>query len=172
MNINSFQDQPTSQRQQTTNLRTYLRNVPSAPLQPYLDARSVSTKYAVLPIIDLHAPVHTELKQCGTYNISQVFNPGNASAPWSGYSTNINVESDLRNQLYPLQECSQRDYVPGSQSSLYNVKWQNSNKPQQPFPNLFKEQTFNPVNPNMHQNNVGYALFNNSTRSQLKDVKI
>ena len=57
-----------------------------------------------------------------------------------------------------------------SQSNLYNVKWQNNNKPQQPFPDLFKNEQFSPVNPNPEPNKIGYALFNNATRQQVKDL--
>ena len=52
MDINSYIDQPTSQRQQTVYLRSYQRNVPSQPLQPYLDSRPVLTKYSIMPIVD------------------------------------------------------------------------------------------------------------------------
>ncbi len=172
MNIYSFQDQPTSQRQYTTNLRTYMRNVPSEELQPYLSAVPASTKYSILPIIDLRKPIQTPLKQMATYSLPRVFNPGNDTAPWSGYSSNVNVESELRNQVYALQNCSQSVYVPSSGSSLYDVKWENSNKVQQPFPNLFKQESFNKKNTNLYQNEVGYGLFNNATRQQSKDVKI
>ena len=36
----------------TQNSRIYERNIPSQPLQPYLDVRAVSTKYSFLPIVD------------------------------------------------------------------------------------------------------------------------
>jgi len=170
MNIYGYQDQPTSLRQQTIYQRSYVRNIPSSPLQPYLDSRPASTKYSIMPIVDLREPIKTPLKQEAVYNPYQTFNPGNDTAPWSGYSSNINVESDLRNQVYALQNCSQAVYVPSSDSSLYNVKWQNSNKVQQPFPNLFKEQNFQQFNPNSHPNDIGYSLFNNATRQQLKDL--
>lgn len=41
MDINSYVDQPASQRQKITSLRTYARNIPSSQLQLYLDARPV-----------------------------------------------------------------------------------------------------------------------------------
>jgi hypothetical protein len=43
--------------------------------------------------------------------------------------------------------------------------------PNQPFPGLFVEEQFGPENKNMHQNTIGFALFNNATRQQLKNVK-
>jgi hypothetical protein len=170
MNINSFQDQSTSQRQQTVYLRSWNRNIPSEQLQMYLDSRPASTKYAIMPIVDLRQPIKTPLHQSGTFDMGRVFYPGNDSAPWSGYSSNVNVESELRNQVYALQSCSQAVYVPSSNSNLYNMKWQNSNNVQQPFPTLFKEQQFQQFNPNMHPNDIGFAMFNNATRQQLKDI--
>jgi hypothetical protein len=170
MDINSFKDQPTSQRQQTVYLRSYARNIPSKPLQPYLDARPVLTKYSILPIIDPRKSVETPLVQQATYTPETVFNPGNDFGPWSGYASNVNHESDLRNQIFALQSCSQAAFVPSSKSSLYQVNWQNQNKPAQPFPDLFKNENFCPANPNPHPDKVGFALFNNATRQQVKDL--
>jgi len=59
MDIHSYIDQPTSQRQQTVYLRSYERNIPSQPLQPYLDARPVMTKYSILPIVDPRKHINT-----------------------------------------------------------------------------------------------------------------
>ena len=171
MNINSFIDQPTSQRQQTVYLRSYQRNIPSQPLQPYLDARPVQTKYSILPMVDLRKPIQTPLIQQPTFTPETVYNPGNDSGPWSGYASNINHESELKNQIFALQSCSQATYVPSSNSSLYQVKWNNNNnKPTQPFPDLFKTEQFCPNNPNNNPEKIGFALFNNATRQQLKDL--
>ena len=145
MDINSYVDQPTSQRQQTTYLRSYARNIPSVPLQPYLDARPVQTKYSILPIIDPRKQIETPLIQQSTFTPETAFNPGHDFGPWSGYASNVNHESDLRNQIFAIQDCSQAAFVPSSKSNLYEVKWQNTNKP-------------------------GFGLFNNATRQQVKDL--
>jgi hypothetical protein len=63
MNIHNYSDQSSSQRQQTVYLRSFERNIPSQTLQPYLDARPISTKYSILPIVDSRAPVKTSLIQ-------------------------------------------------------------------------------------------------------------
>jgi hypothetical protein len=168
--MNAFQDQTSSQRQQTVYQRTYMRNIPSQPLQPYLDARPVQTKYSIMPIVDPTRPIQTPLTQQPTYTPETVYNPGNDFGPWSGYASSVNKESELRNQIYALQSCSQAAYVPSSKSSLYQVKWNNTNNVSQPFPQLFETQQFNPVNPNPNPNVIGYALFNNATRQQVKDL--
>jgi hypothetical protein len=123
-----------------------------------------------MPIVDPRKSVKTQMNQFATYIPEKTFNPGNDFAPWSGYSANVNHESELRNQIYALQSCSQAVYVPSSKSDLYENKWKNSNTLVQPFPDLFKTENFSPVNPNPNPNIVGYALFNNATRQQVKDL--
>lgn len=170
MDINSFSDESSLQRQQTVYLRSYMRNIPSQTLQPYLDARPVQTKHTILPIVDPRNQINTPLTQQATYTPETIYNPGNDSGPWSGYASNVNHESELRNQIFALQDCSQAAYVPSSKSSLYQVQWQNKNKPEQPFPDLFNNQNFCPVNPNPNPDKIGFALFNNATRQQIKDL--
>lgn len=159
--------------QNQTNTRIYNRNIPSQTLQPYIDVRAVPTKYSIMPIVDPRREISMELKQRPTYNSQQMFNPGNTRSPWSGFATSINVESELRNQVYALQRCSQSVYVPNSDSDLYNVRFR-SNSPQpsqqQPFPDLFRQQKFNEFNPNPNPDKDG--LFLNSTRLQVKNIKV
>jgi len=168
MNINSYNDQSSSQKFITMNLRAYSRNVPSQPLQPYLNARPVLTKYSILPVVDPREQINVPLEQFATYDMNTMFNPGNAVAPWSGYSSNINNESELRNQIYALQSCPQAFYVPSSDSSLYKWEWSQNTAVKQPFPDLFQETEFCQNAPS--NNDMGYKLFNNSTRNQLKDL--
>ena len=170
MDTNSYIDQSSSEKQQTMDSRSYARNIPSAPLQPYLDARPVMTKYSILPIVDQRKYIDTPLIQQATYNPEKIYNPGNNSAPWSGYASNINRESELRNQIFALQSCSQAAYIPSSKSNLYHVNWKNNAQISQPFQGLFQDETFSPVNPNSNPEKVGFALFNNATRQQTRDL--
>ena len=169
LNFNSSQDMRAETRVDLNNQRIYDRNIPSQILQPYLSVRPVMTKYSIMPIVDPRAPINVPMEQLPIYSQEQIFNPGTA-APWSGYASNVNDESDLRNQIFALQSCSQATYVPSSKSSLYQVNWQNQNKPEQPFPDLFKNEQFCPANPNPNPDKIGYALFNNATRQQVKDL--
>lgn len=161
----------TSQISDSINRRMYDRNVPSQILQPYLDVRPVMTKYSIMPIVDPRAKINIPLEQLPVYNIHKVFNPGNAQAPWSGFAANVNVESELRNQIYALQKCSQAVYVPNSNSDLYKFGFKANKKDgqqNQPFPELFAKEHFAPFNPNPE--NIGEGLFNNCTRQQIKDL--
>ena len=160
--MNQFLDNSISERSKITNNRLNERIISSQFLQPYLDARPVSTKYATLPIVDLRKPIDVPMTQTATYNQNTVFNPGD-SAPWSGYASQINTESQLKNQIFALQSCSQAVYVPSSNSDLYQYKWEPKQE-KQPFPDLFKTETFEPFNPNPANN--GYGLFSNHTRQQ------
>ena len=144
--------------------RIAARNMPSRPLQPQFSMRPVSTKYALLPIIDRRAPASVPIHKEPTYSVENVFNPGDAQAPWSGFATNVNDESSLRGMFFALQNCEQKEYVPSSNSDMYHVEAV-GRKEEQQFPGLFQEQTFAPFNPNTCD--LGGNLFNNSTRIQL-----
>jgi hypothetical protein len=152
-----------------TNSRIYDRNIPSQMLQPYLDVRPVLTKYSYFPIVDPRKSSNVQLFQMPTYNVHQVFNPGNSQSPWSGFASNINTESELRNQIYALQKCSQSVYVPQSNSDLYTYKFQTNSK-YNPHELLFKNDKFNSFNPNPSPNVCGVSIFNNNTRCQIKDI--
>ena len=85
-----------------TNTRIYDRNIPSQMLQPYIDVRPVMTKYSYFPIVDPRKNNSVPLTVQPTFNPHKVFNPGNTTSPWSGFASNVNTESELRNQIYAL----------------------------------------------------------------------
>jgi len=156
--------------QSATNHRIYDRNLPSQFLQPYLSVRPVMTKYSIMPIVDPRAQSSVPLQQMPIYNTEKIFNPGNTMSPWSGFASSINKESELRNQIFALQACSQAVYVPNSTSDLY----QNTFNPEpagrelQPFIGLFQHEHFDAFNPNTE--NIGKGLFNNYTRQQIRNL--
>jgi hypothetical protein len=155
-----------------TNTRIYNRNIPTQPLQPYLDVRPVMTKYSYLPVVDPRKELNVGFQQKPTFNPYTTFNPGNTKSPWSGFSSNINTESELRNQIYALQKCSKSVYVPCSQSDLYNytINQTNQTNNMQSHSLLFKTENFEEFNPNPDNKNVGTNIFMNSTRVQVKDM--
>lgn len=169
MNIHAYVDNSTLQRQVVTNMRTFERIIPSQPLQPYLDSRPSSTKYSLLPIVDPRKDANVPLVQRATYNPETIYYPGNDTAPWAGYATNVNNESILRNQVYALQKCDQSVYIPSSKSTLYNDKFKNSYPVNQPHEGLFKTEQFATTSHN-NKDQIGYAMFNNSTRNQLRNL--
>lgn len=149
--------------------RIYERNVPSQTLAPQFSMRAVPTKYSHFPIVDPRPPAErVPIKNQPVYNVETVFNPGTAQAPWSGFSSNIDGESRLRNQFFALQHNDQRDYVPSTKSDMFEsvipVK-QN----EQSHPLLFKKEEFNKFNANPHE--TGQSQFNNHTRQDIKNIK-
>jgi len=158
-----------SQITDSINDRIYDRNLPSSILQPYISVRPVMTKYSHMPIVDPRRKTCVPMDVQPTFNPYKVFNPGNTQSPWSGFASNINVESELRNQIYALQKCSQAVYVPSSHSDLYTFQFQPCGKMQiqQPFQALFKEEKFDKFDANPEK--IGQGIFMNHTRQQIRD---
>ena len=167
-NLNNMSCRNTA-NERTTELdnRIASRNVPSTSLQPSFGIRPVSTKYDFLPIYDKRQQSTVPIIRVPMYDVNTTFNPGSAQAPWSGFATNINNESILRNQVFAMQKSEQSKYIPSSNSDLYNTIVDGTNE-HQPFPELFREQHLGDFNPN--KLNVGNDLFNNSTRCQIKNL--
>jgi hypothetical protein len=155
--------------QEETNKRIYDRNIPSQVLQPYLDVRPAMTKYAYFPIVEPRKELNVQLQISPTFNSNKVFNPGNTKSPWSGFVSNVNLESELRNQIYALQSCSQSVYVPNSNSDLYNYNF-TPKQTSQTHPLLFQKEHFSEFNPNPDEKTVGTGIFMNSTRTQVRDT--
>ena len=143
------------------NNRIYQRNKPSHSLEPYYSCRSVPTKQTYQSIIDERRPTSISLLNYPEYDINKVFYPGDTQAPWSGFSTNIDNESILRNQIYPLQHSAQYNFIPESNSDLYVNKLSINNP-------IHINESFLPHNPNKF--NLGYNIFHNSTREQRLDL--
>ncbi len=174
-----MKDTPVLEHNTMTNDKLFNRNVPSRNLQPYFNVAPVCSKYSVLPILDVRKTPTEHLHKYSIYNTNNTFNPGTGGAPWSGYSSKINDESVLRNQIYGLQHCSQATYVPSSGSDLYvsnvttsSIPSSNNNNvspsPSQPFPLLFREETFNTnIRIDLNQHDKNHHFFGNHTRQQL-----
>jgi len=165
--MSKINPESTFQINDATDKRIFTRNLPSAPIQPYFNVRPASTKYTIMPIVEPRKSVNVPLQQYPSFNIQQTFNPGNDMAPWSGFASNVNVESELRNQVFALQYSDQSIYVPSSHSDLYKVNVHTSKPQSQTFPKLFQKEIYNNFNPNTED--VGKGTFYNHTRQQLKD---
>lgn len=164
-------DGSVSKMHEQTNTRIYDRNIPSQMLQPYLNVRPVMTKYSHFPIVDPRKELNVKLDQMTTYNSQTIFNPGNTKSPWSGFVSNVNLESELRNQVFALQKCDQAVYVPGSNSDLYKYSYNQNNSIQsQTHSLLFQKDFFCDFDPNPDNKIVGSSIFYNSTRTQVKEI--
>jgi len=158
-------------QERTTQLsdRMYKRNLADGSMAPHIIARSVSTRLETMPMMDCRKVVPTLLANYPTYNGQKTFNPG-SSAPYSGYCTNIDTETHLRNTIHPLQKAPQSKYIPDSSSDLFNIKHFAQTTGVDSNDLLQKTEIFQPFNPN--RCHLGSNLFNNHTRQQTKKVKL
>ena len=151
--------------------RIYNRNLPTVTLEPYLSFTPMSTKYNKIMNHNIKRQYDLEaniMENRVSYNQHKCFNPG-SNAPWKGYVQNIDNESILRNQVYALQKCNQSEYVPTSQSDLYNYEI-HMTKVHQTHPLLFKQEQFDKSNPNYNSSKIGQGLLLNHTRNQLRNL--
>jgi hypothetical protein len=150
------------------NKRIYERNVPNFPPQMVFDSRPVSTKYDVLPILEKRNEGNTHIEQRSLFNHKSHFLPGDAG-PVSTFLTNIDQESMLRNQFFALQKADQSQYVPPSNSDLYEVQVVGRREPQN-HDLLFKNYVENNMDSKIQGLNQK-VLFNNNTRQKtINDV--
>ena len=150
-------------REEDLNKRLYERNLASGPVSQSLDVRPTPTKYVKMPMVNLRKPTHVQCDRPRQYNNESTFLPSNRQAPWNGFASHIDTETTLRNQWFALQKCDQSQYIPGSQSSLYQCS-----VPQTMYTKshglLFTKEDHEPFNPNtLH---VGGDVFANHTRVQ------
>jgi hypothetical protein len=162
------------------NQKIFTRNIASGNLDVLLSPRPNPTKY-VSPFPNTYPPCRKHILH---YTTTQTFNPGSGLGAWSGFATNINDESILRNQIHAIQKYPQAPYVPNSDSDLYNSTIPlsvNHNTVELKYPHLFNSHLIEPKNLTNSENlgnsnkqvgnlqNLGNSLFNNDTRQQLKD---
>ena len=155
-------------RVEELNNKIYKRNLTSAKIDMHESFRSVPTRQVHFPILDCNKPNKVK-KLDNEYNVNTMFTPA-THLPTQSYRDNIDVETKLRGAIFPLQKCDKANFIPSSSSDLYS----NNHLPQKsillnnPHQMLFHSETFDKFNPN--KCNLGYKLFNNNTRVQLRDL--
>ena len=163
----------TGERVDELSNRMFERNMPSRDIQPAFGLRPVASKYSVMPIYDQYKPCVEPIRMQPVFQAQSpdVFYPGTRNAPYNGYASKVNVESTLRNQWFGLQRGSQSVYVPSSDSDLYRttVEYKPVLLPH-PYIDSDNAEQFAPHNPNSM--NLARGVFENSTRLQLKDVRL
>ena len=153
--------------------RMFARNMPSRDIQPAFDLRPVASKYTVMPIYDQYKPCVEPIRVQPVFQAQSpdMFYPGTRKAPYNGFASKVNVESTLRNQWFALQRSSQSVYVPSSESDLYKttVEYKPVLLPH-PYIDSDNADQFAPHNPNTM--NLARGMFDNSTRTQLRDADL
>lgn len=159
------------ERVEELNTRIFNSRFSDAPIKPQFDIRAVSTKYAHFPLVDRRAPSQVPYKQYLAHSTESNFCPGAVRGPADGFSKNIAVESQLRNQFFALQRgADQGVYVPSSTSDLYRVGV-HGRKEVQTHPILSAQFQFDQqLHPNVANTKIGGDVFHNNTRTQLRSL--
>ena len=157
------------ERTQELSDRIYDRNTTSAPIKMSYSIRPAQTRRVHMPILDTRKEATVPCQQKPTYNTDTMFPPA-TSLPFNGYQANIDVETRLRDTIFPLQACPQADFIPGSHSDMYNSSYLVAESRPVHMTNqlLFTQERFAPFNPNTC--NTGFKLFNNHTRVQIRNL--
>lgn len=157
------------ERLQELDHRILSRFVPEGgPLPPNFGPRPAMTKYALFPMLDNRMPTTIPIQpNYGQENTS--FSP-NENGPVAGFHRNVDIETELRNQVYALQKNEdQTAYVPSSTSDLYQVKpvpgIGTGENPRHPL--LFQQFAFE-CSQSLVDPKIGSELLHNSTRAQLR----
>lgn len=157
------------------NNRIYSRNLPSFKIEPQFDLRPTSTKYSHMQIVDEKPKPTESIDIISDYNTNLVFFPGNRRPPFSFFSKNIDVESKLRSQFFALQKNDLTEYVPSSNSSLYNnnylINSNNINSPEQTqlFTQLNQPPQYTQQSRDMNTLHLSPNMFYNTTRMNIKE---
>jgi hypothetical protein len=159
-----------SDRVEELNQRISHRNIPSETLTPNYDPRPISTKYSKMAILDHNKRIKTKLQDTNTpYSTTNTFNPGDRRAHWSGFASNVHLESELRNQ-HRILGCSEKNiYIPSEGSDLFNVRVEQNKTEPKSHRLLFQKPIFALTDPNVCD--IGDGLFHNHTRQQRMDVR-
>ena len=158
------------EKTEVLNNRLYLRNSTSAPVTMQYGVRGVQTRYVHMPLIDERKKPTVVCKTTPVYNNKLMFTPA-SSLPFNGYQENVDVETRLRGTIFPMQSCARAQYIPDSKSDLFNNGYlsQNNNNVYTPHTLLEKREAFQNIkHPNV--DNLGYKLFHNHTKTQIKDI--
>ena len=65
-----------------------------------------------MPVINHRQESSEQIESIPYYDIKKTFNPGNDKSPYNGFASQINTESQLRNQFFALQRSDKSVYIP------------------------------------------------------------
>lgn len=163
-------------RTEELNERIYSRNVPDTHLENWFTPQSFSTRFVKMPTIGGRRPVTAQPQpnlievENPPYNTERTFAAVTRTAPFRGFSANVDIESSLHNQFYALQKSDQAVYVPSSTSDLYNVNTAVGRYEEQTHPGLFAKYDLGTGlsnHPNIDK--IGRDNWFNHTRTQLRN---
>mgnify|MGYP006952839852 CR=1 FL=1 len=159
------------ERTNELNCRIANRHFSDKTLAANFDPRPVSTRYAVLPILERRAVSMIEIDKVIEHSVSNNFNPGTQRGPPDTFFTNIDTDSVLRNLTTSIQKgAHQAIYVPSSTSDMYRIEVPTNDRIPT-HPGLFSDSILQSSR-GMHysHNVVGNNAFLNSTRVQMRHI--
>lgn len=146
------------------------RRFPDAPLKPNVSAHPVSTRQSLFPVQDLRKQPAPKDMYLDHY-VEANFAPVQSNGPVKLDATHINIENELRGQNTPLHKGDLAiKHIPNNNSNLYNQEIVSTKNYVQPHPHLFEANTFEENHRTMYNNKLGKELFNNNTRTQLRQI--
>jgi hypothetical protein len=107
------------------------RRQPIGNLNICFDPRPMPTQYTNSQPFPTPRISGTSVPPPTAYDTKKNFYGGDKKGPWSGFATQIDDESVLRNQFFALQKCEQSEYIPSSRSDMYVL----DDKPMPPIKN-------------------------------------
>ena len=93
-----------NERVDELNERIQARQFSDRPLAPNFSSRPVLSKYSHFPVVDRRAQSDEKIQQVPLHNVETNFSPATHNGPPCGYYTNIDLESQLRNQSHKVQK--------------------------------------------------------------------
>lgn len=79
------------------------------------------TRYRVFQLTENKSGIPS-LAQQPQFDLSDTFIPSTTKPPFVGFAKNIDIETNLRGQVYALQRGNQAVDIPGSKSDMYGSK--------------------------------------------------
>lgn len=146
------------ERQNEINKRILERNIPMCNRDNPINIRPECTKYTF--------PVFTYNNDTKCFNLNEMKFKNEDC--FKNYSTNIDIESQLKNQDKSLSNNPNNTYIPASNSDLYlNHIPQKNNNSELLYPHLFNQNII--TEKDNRNNNFVNKLFNTDTRQELKN---
>ena len=149
------------------NNRINERYFPSQELQPNFDPRPVQTKYTYFMSTDERPVPEENLRKYQDFSTKQVFYTGSDKGPVHYALKQVDIDSLLNNRFMGLQRNDRSQYIPSVRSDLYQNKGTLLSKQNK----IDKYSLNKPIIKNVDKCNLAPDVFNNSTRSNLKNLK-
>tara|TARA_B100000795_G_C22640306_1_gene376195 strand:- start:157 stop:702 length:546 start_codon:yes stop_codon:yes gene_type:complete len=158
-------------RTQELSRRINKRRYPDAKMSVNIAPRAVQTQRVHFPMLDSRKVSNVNMENRGVFDNEKIFSPGD-SAPFNGFASKIDDESNLKNIIYPIQDGFQSKYIPNMTSDLFmNHRLVAGRNEVNPHTGLFEEHEYF-TKPPCYRDQIGTEIFNNCTKVQIKNIKI